>query len=147
MILGASLFGACGGDDDGGSSSGGGTGSDEQFVAAICKAGAKFSKAMDSLEKDLSKETDLSKIADKASKPFDDFANEFAKAKPPKDLVEWHDDTSKALKAAAKGLKDGNMDALGEDLVNEPPAEAADRLAKVAEGNKDCAEANLNFDN
>ena len=147
MILAASLFGACGGGDDDGGSSSGGTGSDAKFVADICKAGAKFAKAMDGLEKELGNETDFSKIAEKAAKPFEDFQKDFAKANPPKDLVEWHDSTSDALKAAVKGLKDGNFDALGSDLITEPPAEAADRLSKAADGNKDCADADIAFGN
>ncbi|MGE0598505.1 MAG: hypothetical protein AB7J35_01595 [Dehalococcoidia bacterium] len=145
MILGATLFGACGGDDDDGGS-GGGTGSDEKFVADICKAGAKFSEAMDKLQKDLSSETDFTKIAEKAAQPFEDFANDFSKANPPSDLKEWHDSTSDALKTAVKGLKDGDFSALDENLISEPPGDAANRLAKVAEDNKDCQEADLNFD-
>ncbi len=145
MLLAASLLGACGGDDDDDSGSSGGTGSDEKFVADICKAGATFAKAMDGLQKELASETDLGKVAEKASKPFENFSKDFAKANPPKDLKAWHDDTSDALKTAAKGLKDGNFDALGEDLITEPPGDAADRLAKVAEGNKDCQEADIAF--
>lgn len=150
-ILGASLFGACGGDDDDSGDSGNnggssGSGSDEDFVSAICKAGVKFSKAMDSLEKDLKNETDFSKIAEKASEPFEDFANDFAKAKPPSDLKDWHKTTSDGLKAAAKGLKDGDFEALSDSLDLKPPADAAERISKAAEGNKDCEEAELNFD-
>lgn len=145
-ILGASLFASCGGDDDSSGGGGGGTGSDEAFVADICKAGAKFSKAMESLQKDLAKETDVDKLAEKASKPFQTFADEFSKAKPPSDLKEWHESTSTSLKAAAKGLKDGDFDALDGDIMTSPPGDAADRLAKVADGNKDCQEADLAFD-
>ncbi|MBK6320553.1 MAG: hypothetical protein IPF51_17650 [Dehalococcoidia bacterium] len=49
-VLGASVFAACGGDDDddGGS---GGTGTDEKYVASICKAGAEFATAMEKLSK------------------------------------------------------------------------------------------------
>jgi hypothetical protein len=146
-ILGASLFGACGGDDDDSGDSGGssGSGSDEDFVSAICKAGLKFSKAMDSLEKDLKNETDFSKIAEKASEPFNDFANDFAKAKPPSDLKEWHKTTSDGLKAAAKGLEDGDFEALTDSLDLTPPEDAAERISKAAEGNKDCDEAEFSF--
>jgi len=142
-ILGASLFGACGGDDDG---SGGGTGSDEDFVADICKAGAKFAKAMDNLEKDLKNETDFTKIAEKAAGPFEDFAKDFAKANPPADLKEWHQDASDGLTAAVKGLKDGDFAALGGELIPTPPEGAAERISKAAEGNKDCEDADLEFD-
>ncbi|MBK8558944.1 hypothetical protein [Candidatus Amarobacter glycogenicus] len=57
-VLGASVFAACGGDDDddGGS---GGTGTDEKYVASICKAGAEFATAMEKLSKDLASEKDL----------------------------------------------------------------------------------------
>ena len=140
--LGASLFSACGDDDDGGS----GTGSDEDYVAAICKAGSQFAKAMDDLTKELADEEDLEKAAEKAAEPFEDFANAFAKAKPPSDLKDWHEDTSDALKKAVAGLKDGNFDALGDDLMPDPPSdEISDRLTKIADKNKDCQDADFSF--
>ena len=143
-VLGASVFAACGGDDDddGGS---GGTGTDEKYVASICKAGAEFATAMEKLSKDLASEKDLEKAAEKAAEPFEDFAKAFAKANPPKDLKEWHDDASDALDKAVKGLKDGNFDALGDELMPDPPKDISDRLTKVADKNKDCQDADFNF--
>ena len=124
-ILGASLFASCGGDDDSG---GGGTGSDAAFVSDICKAGAKFSKSMDNLQKDLANEKDVDKLAEKASKPFETFAAEFSKAKPPSDLKEWHENTSKGLTAASKSLKDGDFEPLDDNLMTSPPDAAGERL-------------------
>ena len=123
----------------------GGTGTDEKYVASICKAGAEFATAMEKLSKDLASEKDLEKAAEKAAEPFEDFAKAFAKANPPKDLKEWHDDASDALDKAVKGLKDGNFDALGDELMPDPPKDISDRLTKVADKNKDCQDADFSF--
>ena len=145
--LGASIFAACGGDDDddsGGSS--GGTGSDEAYVSDICAAGAKFAKDIDAASKNISS-SDPAKIAESFAKPFSDFAKAFDKAKPPKDLADWHSQAEKQLNDAAKALKDGNTDAdiFGESALPDPPKAAADRLQKIAEKNDDCKDANFDF--
>lgn len=145
VALGATLFGACGGGDDGGS---GGTGSDEKFVADICKAGLDFSKALEEVFKDPSALTDEDKAIEKLGDAFEDFANAFAKAKPPADLKDWHSEASKQLKDGVKQIKDGNLEGgifAGDSPFPEPPAEAGDRLSKIAENNKDCQEADFSF--
>lgn len=150
LALGAMAFAACGGDDDDSSSGGssGGTGSDEKFVSDICKAGANFSESITKLLSDPSKLSDESAAAKAMAEPMSDFANAFAKAKPPKDLKEWHDDASDKLKEAADALKKGDMNAdifTQDEPFPDPPKDAADRLSKIADGNKDCQEADFSF--
>lgn len=145
VALGATFLAACGGDDDGGS---GGTGSDEDYVSAICKAGVDFSKALEEVFKDPSALTDEDKAIEKLSEAFEDFANDFAKAKPPADLKEWHSEASKQLKDGVKQLKDGDLEGgifAGDSPFPEPPAEAGERLSKIAETNEDCQEADFSF--
>jgi hypothetical protein len=143
----ALAFAACGGDDDGGSSgTSGATGSDEKFVADICKAGKTFSDEITKLSSSI---TDPSKAADAFAKPFETFAKAFAKAAPPKDLKSWHDDASKSLNDIVKKLKGGDLEeafsAFDGDPFPDPPKSASDRLTKVAEKNKDCKDADFTF--
>lgn len=152
LALGAMAFAACGGDDDdsssGGSTSSGGNGTDEKFVADICKAGANFSDAVQKLLSDPTKLASEGDAAKALAGPMDDFANAFAKANPPKDLKSWHDDASKAMKDAAKELKAGKTDGTffsGDSPIGDPPKEAQDRLTKIADNNKDCQKADLDF--
>jgi hypothetical protein len=157
MLLAAMVFAAaCGDDDDDSTSSGsnsnasssGATGSDEKFVADICKAGKKFSDDLAGLGNGTA-QTDPSKILSQLSGPFQDLANAFRDAKPPSDLKQWHEDASDKLDELAKGIKDGKdldaLDSLGEEPFPEPPAGAADRLQKVAEKNQDCKDADFSF--
>jgi hypothetical protein len=149
IALGASFFAACGGDDDDGGSSGGGggTGSDAAFVADICKAGAKFSKDLESASSNISS-TDPKEIAAKFAKPFEDFSNAFSRAKPPKDLAAWHKDASAKLKDAVAQLKKGDAESgffAGDEPFPDPPKDASDRLSKIAEKNKDCQDSDFNF--
>ena len=148
LALGAMFFVACGGDDDdGGGGGGGGTGSDEDFVDDLCKAGADFAKDLEDIGDDLSAETDPEKISEAISEPFEDFANAFKKLKPPSDLKAWHDDASKSLDDVVDSLKDGNLDAevLGDEPFPEMPKDAEERLSKLAEDNDDCQESDFDF--
>lgn len=147
IALGASFFAACGGDDDDGGGGGGATGSDEKFVADICKAGAKFSKDLESVSSNISS-TDPKEIAAKFAKPFEDFSNAFSKARPPKDLADWHKDASAKLKDAVAQLKKGDAESgffAGDEPFPDPPKNAADRLEKIAGKNKDCQDADFSF--
>jgi hypothetical protein len=147
LALGAMFFVACGGDDDDGGGGGGGTGSDEDFVDDLCKAGANFAKDLDKIGEDLNEETDPEKISDAISEPFEDFANAFKKLNPPRDLKDWHDDASNSLDDVVESLKGGNLDAgaLGEDPFPEMPKEAEERLTKLAEENEDCQDSDFDF--
>lgn len=147
VALGATLFAACGGDDNGGGG-GSGSGSDEDYVAAICKAGLNFTKDLEEVFKDPSALADEKKAMEKLADIFEDFANDFAKAKPPADLKDWHNDASKQLKDGVKQIKDGDLESgifAGDTPFPEPPAEAGERLQKAAESNKDCIEADFAF--
>ena len=148
------LLGACGGGDDdddagdsGGSSSSGATGSDEKFVADICKGFATFGVALTKATADPNKLSDPKAITELFAKPFDQLAKDFAAAKPPRDLKDWHKDTSDSLNKAAAAIKKGDLAAL-ESLDNDlpdPPKGAEERLSKIADKNKDCKEGNFNF--
>lgn len=140
------VFAACGGGDDDDGGGGGGTGSDEAFVASICKSFNTFSTDLDKVMKDASSLTDEKAAAKKFAEPFDKLATNFANAKPPKDLKDWHSDASKVLKDAAKAMKDGDLAALENlDDLPDPPSGASDRLEKIAKDNKDCQAADFAF--
>jgi len=142
----AMVFAACGGGDDDDGGGGGGTGSDEAFVASICKSFNTFSTDLDKVMKDASSLTDEKAAAKKFAEPFDKLATNFANAKPPKDLKDWHSDASKVLKDAAKAMKDGDLAALENlDDLPDPPSGASDRLEKIAKDNKDCQAADFAF--
>ncbi len=144
FALGASLLAACGGDDDGG----GGSGNDEDYVAAICKAGADFQEdlfaAFGDIDPDASEEEQIQAFAE----PFENFANAIDNANPPSDLSDWHNDTVDAINEIVDQIKDGNIDALEseDDPIGEPPAGAAERLQAIADENEDCIEADFTFD-
>ncbi len=137
-VLAASLLGACGG-----SSEGGGTGSDEKFVADVCKAGAKFQDDLTGLIAKLATIQSETDAAKEVARPFEEFAVSFKKAKPPADLKEWHTEAGKSLDRAVAALKKGDTSAFDGDPFPEPPSGAADRLNKVAEKNADCQKAQL----
>lgn len=141
-LMAAALFASCGGDGDG--NSGGGTGSDEKFVADICKAGAKFQadmeKAFPQMVNAKSEEEAIKIIIE----PFETMAKSFKAAKPPADLKEWHAEASKAFDDAVKALKSGNTDSAlfeSDSPFPDPPAAAQERLQKIAEKNDDCQKA------
>ena len=145
VALAATFLAACGGDDDGGP---GGTGSDEDFVADICRAGADFSKALQEVFSDPSALADEDKAIEKLSDAFEAFANDFAEARPPADLKEWHSESSKQLDDGVQQLKDGNLEGgvfAGDNPFPEPPAEAGERLSKIAETNEHCQDADFSF--
>jgi hypothetical protein len=146
VVLGATILAGCGGGGDGGP--GGGTGSDEEFVSDICKAGLNFTKSLDDIFKDPSALADEDKAIEKLADSFEDFANAFAKANPPADLKAWHSDASKQLKEGVKQIKDGDLEGgvfAGDTPFPEPPGDAGDRLTRVAEENKDCIDADFAF--
>lgn len=135
---GALLFGACGGDDGGG-------GSDEDFISAICKAGADFFADLEEVD---TEETDPSKLMESFAEPFDKFANAVEDANPPEDLETWHADAVKSLKDIVAKMEDGDvkaLDSLGDSPFPEPPAGTQERLNAIAEDNEDCQEADLGF--
>ncbi len=123
-------------------------GSDEKFVGDICKAGLNFTKALEEVFKDPAALADEDKAIEKLADAFEDFSNAFAKSNPPADLKAWHSDASKQLKEGVKQIKDGDLEGgifAGDSPFPEPPADAGDRLSKVAESNEDCIEADFAF--
>ncbi len=153
--FGALAFGAaaaaCGGDDDGGSTSSG-SGTDEAYVAAICTAGAKFVEDITSAQADALKsiedasEADAEKIAAKAmAEPAQNFAKNIKNAKAPSDVKSYHNQMVSTLEKAAKGLKDGDINALDSLNIDDAPKDVGDRLDKLASANKDCIAADFAF--
>lgn len=153
-VMGAALFVACGGDDNTSSSAAsdgaikvsGETGSDQAFVNDICKATDRFTKEMNKVSAgptaaDPSKA--MEQVFKSMSGPMSTFASDFAKAKPPKDLVQWHADTAKQLGVVAKALKDGKFDdpaiaSLGDSPIADMPKDAEARLSKLAANADGC---------
>jgi hypothetical protein len=74
------------------------------------------------------------------AKPFREMAEDLADAKPPKDLKEWHEGMVAAMNDLVKTLESGDVDsALAEDVeYPDMPADAQERLAKLAAENEDC---------
>ncbi len=142
VLMAAALFAACGGGDG----DGGGTGSDEKFVADICKAGATFQEDLTKVFGELASADSEEEAVKLIAEPFETFAKAFKAAKPPADLKDWHSEASKSLDDAVKALKAGNTDAAifeQDSPFPEPPASAQERLQKIADGNPDCQEAAL----
>lgn len=141
-LLGALLLGACGGGGSGGT----GTGSDEKFVADICKAGAQFQDDLTKLFANLANIQSEEEAAKKIAEPLETFAKSFKAAKPPADLKQWHSDSSKSLDEAVAALKKGNTNAAifqQDSPFPEPPKGAEERLSKIAANNADCQKSEL----
>ena len=144
MVLVALVLGACGGDSDGGSATG--TGSDEKFVADICKAGAQFQDDLTKLFANLGNIQSEEEAAKKLAEPFESFAKSFKAAKPPSDLKEWHSAASKSLDEAVTAMKKGDTNAAifqQDSPFPEPPKGAEERLSKIAASNADCQKSGL----
>jgi hypothetical protein len=150
------LLGACGGgddddddasSDDNKSSSSGATGSDEKFVADICKGFATFQASFEKITADPGKLANEKDAIEAFSKPFEQLAKDFSNAKPPKDLKDWHKEASDSLNKASAAIKKGDLQSLDslDSALGDPPKGVDERLSKVAEKNKDCQAANLDF--
>lgn len=149
MLAAGLLFAAaCGGDDSsGGNPAGAGSGSDEAYVAAICKAQARFFESFDKAMSDPSKLNDPKEAAKLFIGPFEQLEKDVKAARPPKDVKEYHDQMVKAISGASTQLKD-SKDITTLDLesdIKDPPQEITDRLQKIAEKNEDCQKADFSF--
>jgi len=125
----------------------GDTGSDEKYVAAVCKSGRKF---LDDLTASMSKidyskidandPDSMAKLMEPFTGTFRQFAKDLADAKPPKDLKDWHGDLVDNLNQMVKAMEKGDQDALDTIGVDFPdmPEDVSNRLSKVAEKNDDC---------
>ena len=151
----ALVLAACGGDDDssdsssGDSSSGGSiaTGSDEKYVADICKAAAQFFDEVQKATSSASASASEEDVMKAFQKPFETFASNLEKAKPPKDLKDWHAQAVKQIKSFAEAIKKGDFEALAnsENVFPDPPQDVVDRLEKIAASNTDCQRADVTF--
>lgn len=145
------LLAACGGDDDDSGGSGGstssGTGSDEKYVAVVCKA---FSDFGDATTKAVSNAGSI-KNEDDAVKalvgPIEDLVSAMAKASPPRDAKASHDETVKVFRAAVADLKKNGAKSTAFQDLETPKMDqtVSDRLDKIAAKNKDCQEADVTF--
>jgi hypothetical protein len=154
-VVSIALFAACGGGDDDSPAGGPGggdakvSGSDEQYVATLCKASLNFSKSFEDIFKDpknaAKNEEDAMKLF---VEPYEKLVKDMEKANPPKDLKSYHNDMVDSLKKALDGMKKGDIEAImavGDTGVPEPPQDVADRLQRAAADNEDCKEADFSF--
>ena len=158
LLAALTLFAACGdddddtsaGDDDSGSSSSSGgdpSSSEEKYVATLCKATLDFTEALQKI--DPNDFTDEEKGLEAIKEPYQQFVKDIEKAKPTKELKDYHEQAVTQLKAGLKAIEDGDQDgieALGDAEFPEPPADVSARLEKAAQENDDCKEANVAFD-
>ena len=136
---------ACG-DDDAASGASGGTGTDEQYVATICKASLKLTDAIAKASSDPSKVKNADDAVKLLSDPFQQYLKDLKGANPPKDVKDYHDQTVKALSDSLDKLKkDKNPSALSSGDQPQPSPAIKDRLSKVADKNEDCKKAGFSF--
>lgn len=135
-------------------SSGGGsvaTGSDEQYVKDVCNAGTKLMKTLQKVEASPTPSDPVKgaqQVFAALADPLDQFAKDLAKAKPPKDLADWHAETVKRLQATVKALKSNdfqNASNIFSDIADpmpDMPQGAQDRLDKIAQSTSECKDFN-----
>jgi hypothetical protein len=133
LLCAVSVLSSCGG------SSGG---NDKDFVTDLCHAATDLRGGIQQAIKEGSTSTDANKTVDLISAPIDQFVKDFADARPPKDLKEWHDGASQQLQQTAQNFKQQNTLAaltdFGHSPVPDPPAAAKARLEDVAKSVPDC---------
>jgi hypothetical protein len=148
LLLAGPVLAACSSGDGGGGD--GGDGDDQAYVTGLCKGIAEFGDGVDEAlagptPADIGEA--FEQIFKAMAKPLDEFSKTFAKLEPPSDLAEWHEKTEKQLAAAAKALKDGDLDdpaldAISDNPVPDMPEKPRQRLAALASKTKDCGELN-----
>jgi hypothetical protein len=136
------VFAACGG---GGGSSG--TGSDEQYVASLCKSMLKFQDSLTAVTKDPSKLSNPSDMSKAFAGPMDQLVKDLKAANPPKDVKSYHDELVAQFSKATDSLKNGGDLSSLSNMANlpNPPQAVQDRLQKVADNNADCKKGSFNF--
>lgn len=117
----------------------GGTGSDEKYVADICKLSREWWDDMSAAFTKFDPEKP-EEFAKALTDPLNQYANELGKVKPPKDLKEWHEGLVAMFKEMIKGVESGEGDIFSDSDAAYPdmPADAMERLTKIAEKNDDC---------
>jgi hypothetical protein len=126
---------ACGGGDS--------TGSDDQYVKDFCTAQRDFKSSLDEAVKEVAAgggSVDAGKIAE----PYSQLAKDFEDMKPPADIKDWHNGASKQLRDAASRIKkEKSLQSIGQDPLTGMPAEARERLRKVAQNEQACNGLNV----
>ena len=133
---------ACGGDSEG---------SDEDWVAAVCKGFENFAANIEDAQEEAANLDPGGDVEEEAAKlladPIAQLAKDIDKANPPADLKQSHDQLVSALETAAAALKDGNfgiLDEIGDTLGNfEPPQAIRDRISAVAENTASCSDIGI----
>lgn len=138
----AMMLAACGDDDDDGA----GAGTDEQYVAAVCKAELKLKNAVAEVTKDPSKLKNSTDAFNALIAPYEQFINDLKAVKGPSDVLDYHSGVVELLSdnlATAKKSKD--VKALSAGTSPKASQAIQDRLNKAAASNADCKAAGTGF--
>lgn len=151
MALLVSLLSACGGGDktaENALSYSATPGNDNEYVAAYCKAQAQFQDAMGDALQDPSKLADASQFDKLYEQPFERYVQALESARPPSDLVKYHESLVRTLGGIVQSMKDSKkIDALVDQAskIPQPPKDAAHRLQSIAANNADCVKSGFSF--
>lgn len=122
-----------------------GTGDDKQYTKSLCVAlDAYLTKFLDEAGKDPELLTDQAKTIKIAGPILNSLADDLSKAKPPRDVAQYHDDLVKNVRDVAKRANDGQITSVDEfagisEGIAEPPAGVQERLSKAAEETPECS--------
>lgn len=144
----ALVFAACGGDDDGGSSgNGSGSGTDQAYVAAICKAQLGFFQDLDKAINESTGDETEAQVVEILTPALDRWVAGIRNARPPADIRDYHNEVVRVASDAVNRIKETkSVDALDTlDSIPEAPAAVRDRLNAIARDNKDCQEVDFSF--
>jgi hypothetical protein len=128
---------------------------DTRFAKQICVAAKDLYLAVEKAAKDMEKSPtpDVQSMDDLGAvfaqlfavmaEPLGKFVDDFSRAQPPKDLVEWHGQLVKSLRPLVDALKQGDLTKLADlsedaEAMPEPPAAAMARVEKAAESVSEC---------
>lgn len=131
IIAGSNLV-ACGSDG----------GNDEDFVRGLCEASTELRTGVEKAVKDGSTSTDPNKVVELLVVPIDAFVEAFDDLKPPKDLKDWHEESTKQLKATAETFRSEKkltaLASFNDSPVPSPPDAARARLETAAASVPEC---------
>jgi len=132
---------ACDGDDNGGS------GSDEDYVAAICAAQLKFQQAGEDLEDELAAVENEEDAIDLILGPLGELISDFEDANPPGDAEAYHNLVVDSFREMERTLQEEKSIAALDELeeLPDPPADVSARLDAIAAENQDCIDAGFTF--
>lgn len=152
LLLAILAFAACGGDGLAPPPTAGPTPTrapvsqqDRSYALGVCQAFTKYLNAFNSeQQKDPALFADQAKLLRIAGPILETFSRDLARAKPPKDMENFHDYLVERLKTMAKRAKDGSVVST-EELAGFakdaplPPATVRDRLSEAAAAQPQCA--------